>query len=960
MRPAAFTAVSVAAAMTFLAAAQWSIEPLDLDDPGGWLSRVEPADALVEMARWLGLGLALYVAAVSLTALLAEAAALARFPRLNGLLRKTVRLVAVPALRRRLLEFTAAATVTASMLQSPASPVAAARPAAALIAESPLTLPASVSVRGEFAGFGAVASGPTTGSVVVHRVQAGDTLWDISRRHYGHVDAAVIAAVVAANPQIADPDLILVGWDVVLPELEPVAAPHPPTPPPEVAGEATWAVVQVQKGDTLWEIVERHYGHADAELVYATADANPTIENPNLIYAGQLITLPPEPASAAAPNGDTPPPAPAPAEAPVTPPLVATPAPAPSTTLPPRPASPVTASTETSPTSIPRGPTVTYPPEQASDSSPTVSQSSAVPASDQQQEEEGGVSLASMVGWTGGAGLAAALLALAARRRRRLPITERHRPPSKRAVELAVAMRETANVPLVEVASNALRVLATRLRPRPGEPTPVPRLLRLADETLELVWDTPNPRPIAPWVTSDGGWSWNLPRGAVLEASDAPAPCPTLVTIGRRDGSDVLLNLESFGALAITGSRDEVDRLVRSMATELAASQFADASTVLTVGGPRLPGAPDHARAVEPSEALGWLRDRSDSAAALLAHRRLTSLFSLRARSKPTDAHEPVVVVVDARDGSTGDLETIIERANGDLGAVVVVVGEHPSLSCRIVCADARIEIESLGLTLDAVGLSEELAGLIDEYVPEGDPEVDDPGEDGFEEEEEVDTGIVLADHLDLIDSQHRAEPVPLVDDEEDWDVELKVLGQVRCVGAKERLSPVELHLAIYLALHRSGENSDTIATMIWPNGVRDHSVSNAMASLRRKLGTGADGEALFPLGREHDHLYRLSPRVVTDWDRFVALTKRADSLSPEEAVPLLDRALELVEGPPFRADKGYSWAYTDGTATLIIETIRAVGVRTAKLHRARGELELSTASRAAVARACESSGDSV
>ena len=61
------------------------------------------------------------------------------------------------------------------------------------------------------------------------------------------------------------------------------------------------------------------------------------------------------------------------------------------------------------------------------------------------------------------------------------------------------------------------------------------------------------------------------------------------MTVGRHDGSDVLLNLESFGALAITGSDDEVDRLVRSMATELAASEFADASTVLMVGGPRLP-----------------------------------------------------------------------------------------------------------------------------------------------------------------------------------------------------------------------------------------------------------------------------------------------------------------------------------------------------------------------------------
>ena len=326
--------------MTFVAAGQWSVEPLDWRDLGGWLDRVEPADALVEMARWLGLALAVYVAAVSLTALLAEAAAVARLATAQ---RRAAAARSGSSLSRR-----CAGGCSSSRPRRP-SPrrcfrarrptAAAARPAAALVAESALAPPASVSVRGEFEGFGAVASAPATAGVVVHRVQGGDTLWDISQRHYGHVDADVIAAVVAANPQIADPDLILVGWEVVLPELEPAAAPSPPTPPPEITGEATWAVVQVQKGDSLWEIVERHYGHADAELVYATVDANPTIENPNLIYPGQLITLPPAPAPRPHQAGTHHRRPPAPAEAPATTPPVATPAAAPPTTPTPLPAS---------------------------------------------------------------------------------------------------------------------------------------------------------------------------------------------------------------------------------------------------------------------------------------------------------------------------------------------------------------------------------------------------------------------------------------------------------------------------------------------------------------------------------------------------------------------------------------------------------------------------------------------
>jgi MYXO-CTERM domain-containing protein len=125
--------------------------------------------------------------------------------------------------------------------------------------------------------------------------------------------------------------------------------------------------------------------------------------------------------------------------------------------------------------------------------------------------------IAAVVGWTGGAGLAAALLALAARRRRRLPTGQRHARPPKRAVELGIAMLETDNVSLVEWASLALRHLGSRLRPRPGEPTPVPRLLRLADDTVEIVWDSPHEPVIAPWTTDDGGWSWNIRRTEQLD-----------------------------------------------------------------------------------------------------------------------------------------------------------------------------------------------------------------------------------------------------------------------------------------------------------------------------------------------------------------------------------------------------------------------------------------------------------
>ncbi len=47
---------------------------------------------------------------------------------------------------------------------------------------------------------------------------------------------------------------------------------------------------------------------------------------------------------------------------------------------------------------------------------------------------------------------------------------------------------------------------------------------------------------------------------------------------------------------------------------------------------------------------------------------------------------------------------------------------------------------------------------------------------------------------------------------------------------------------------------------------------------------------------------------------------------------------LELIDGPPFRASTGYSWAYSDGTASLICETVSLVARRSVDLNLALGE----------------------
>ncbi len=968
IRPAVFTVVSMGALVVFLLAERWSVDALDWRDLNAWLERVEPIDALVEVARWLGIILAAYVAVVSVAALLAELSFVVRMPRLGYQLRRLVSAVAFPALRRRLVEVTTAVTITASSIN--ATPALAGAPtpaAAAAVIDGPVDGVATAPTRGEFQRFEGVAGTPPPASggdtpAGTYVVESGDTLWQILERHYGWADANLVRQVAAVS-QIAEPDRIWPGMVVTLPAATPEAVPGP-------QGEASWSAVTVRLGDSLWGIVERHYGEATSELVWAVADANPWIDDPGLILPGQVITLPP--VNGATPELPGPPvtePAPAvdeaPLPAPPEPTVVTPPATTPETAPDPTPTTTPATPPTTTPAVAEVVPITTHAPRPTP---PTTAASESAVLAEGTSDEVKYPPLAAVLRWTGGAGLAAALITLAARRRRRLPTAERHARPSKRGVELGIALHETENVPLVEWASLALRHLGSRLRPRAGEPTSVPRLLRLADDTVEVVWDTPSNPVISPWTSDDGGWSWNLQRGEHLEASDASAPCPGLVTVGRRDGADVLLNLESCGVVALTG--DGALPMVRAIATEAATGVFGDAPTVLTIGVRRLPGDPDFARSCDVTEAVGWLHDRADSAGALLAHRRLTSLFALRARSKPHESHQPLVVVVDAESVLTEDLERIVQLANGDLGAVVLVIGEHPSVSWRLECSGTTVTVQPLGLELDPVGVAEELDDLVDEFVPEVDLSLDDPGEDGFEEDDVAEAATALADHLDVIATRQVAptetptqepESEPSVGDALDgaepdtrWDVELKVLGQVTSDGAKSPLTPTELHLAIYLAFNRGGQSRDTIETMLWPNGVAPRTVTNAMAGLRRKLGTGADGEPLFPTGRNSGHLYRLSTRVITDWDRFVELVRRSDELPTDEALPLLDQALSLVTGPPFRARFGYSWAFSDGTMTMITETIKTVGVCCVDLHTERGEL---TEAAAAMARVMNATG---
>src|SRR5690606_19449312 len=121
-------------------------------------------------------------------------------------------------------------------------------------------------------------------------VRSGDTLSGIAARN-----GVSLGALLAANPQIRNPDLIHPGQVVRLPG----------------GGGGGGGAVTVRSGDTLSGIA-----HRNGVSLRALLAANPQIRNPDLIHPGQVVRLPgggggappasPAPAPGPAPDGSVP------------------------------------------------------------------------------------------------------------------------------------------------------------------------------------------------------------------------------------------------------------------------------------------------------------------------------------------------------------------------------------------------------------------------------------------------------------------------------------------------------------------------------------------------------------------------------------------------------------------------------------------------------------------------------
>ena len=713
LRPLLWLAGGVGAFVGFVAVGRLVDVRLRWGDLSGWLDEVTIEEALVELTRWLGMALAGYVVVVAALVLLGEVAAGARSVPLARGLQRLAGGIAVPALRRRLVEASTATAITVSAMSATASGGGVlAAPATVeqtvdVVAPDPaaLVLPAGISPA-EVVGFGyqpAAASLAGHGSVDTRvTVERNDTMWAIAEAHYGWCDGSLIEKIRASSG-IEDPNLIFAGQTLVLPAL-PTPPPSPPTVGPE---DATWAVHTVVYGDTFWDILTARYGgEPSTDLVWTAAEYN-HLEDPSDIPVGMQITLPP----LAVLLGEAAPPEPPIASIPEAAPTPVEPAPV-------VPAAPSEASrTTVEAAGSPLDAEVPAPiaPERRRQSAPTDPPPEApVSTTSVSAPADGGA--AAVPPWlaaaAGATTLSVGLLAVYRRLRRRQGAAGARAwrlMPSGESARLHSQLVAAADLPLIRWASQELSAVMFGLA---GPPAAAPLAVELSDLAgVEVLWDAPMLTAPAPWEATSGGWSWRLLYDPLAEvpAADLPLAVPGLVTLGRRSDASVLVDLEAYGSLSLGGDARAAEDLMRAIVLELGTGEELSNAWVSTVGL-GVDGIEHLARVIvrDDTEALRHAEGIVADLRGAMDDADVSDTFRLRT-SDPPSWREVTVIAVRAE--TCGVLDELLALASPRSGLAVVVLGEVDSAGLRATLDTAgEIELDPLALRLTSIGMSHEAA----------------------------------------------------------------------------------------------------------------------------------------------------------------------------------------------------------------------------------------------------------
>ncbi len=449
----------------------------------------------------------------------------------------------------------------------------------------------------------------------------------------------------------------------------------------------------------------------------------------------------------------------------------------------------------------------------------------------------------------------------------------------------------------------------------PVAPCRVPDHVRIAERGRSVLVDRPVALPSSRAGAETGSGPGPRPSGD-------EAVAPVLVTAGSIDDGVAMVNLESLGTLAVTGSRDMCDGFVRALALELATSRWSGHFDLVVVGfGAELVRFPRVSARGDVEDLTRELCRRHVRGRQRLERSGFDSFYRARCADGPI-GWEPLVVlcgpglggdetaalVETVADGSTGI--TVVACGDGIEAAHTVHLADHGPVSLSALDAailPQRIDADDLRAASALLDIAAQRAPVLSSDEPYVSLPIGLPIPEATRRSE---SGPVPTEparpngSLPPIDVVSR----PALPDS--LQIEVAVLGPIEIRGAAREFTRAwAKELVVYLAMHPNGASNESWATALWPDRVMAPASLHSTASVaRRCLGQTPDGKDHLP--RSHGRL-ALSDSVGTDWDRFVSFAGSSD-LATRRA------ALELIRGRPFDGLRSTDWAILEGIGPAI------------------------------------------
>lgn len=774
-------------------------------------------------------------------------------------------------------------------------------------------------------------------------VQEGDTLWAIAEVALG--DGSRVGEILELNPSLGSARALRPGTTLVLPGGATVPADRAaPSAVPAVVGFVPAAEVTIVRGDTLWDLSEDRlevaYGEepsAGATVAYlrTVIGANPNVvEDPNLIYPGEVFAFPAI-GEAPTPVFDAPDPVPTPRSEPVA-----------------TPASDATPPTSTSALPADAGRRDTPPPTTQANSSETRE-----PWTDRWQVTAAVSTL-----------LAGSLFASVRRvRLRRAARSASKSPTLDQLVGAESVLQRRANIPFTDWLAARLAEVAAHVASTGFDGHPV--AIELGDDEAELLWDRPNHTALAPWSVEADGWSWSIrfDLDDDLEESEIARAMPALVTVGRREGRDLILDLEAFGTLRFTGDPDLVGDLVRSMAVELGGGEgLANAQVVLVGFDLALDEHLSRVVSKTDAAALAYLTTLVQQHRLVVERSSAETLLQLRGASPM--AREATIFVLDTE--RCGRVEEMCELVEPLMPVSLVVIGSKSAEGAVIeVASSDRAKLSPLGVEFAPAGLkaraAEVLADQLDELEADGEPDEEvamlpgliEPAQAVIAAVEQVLQGADVAPVEPELHPEeaapHREAPrvesgtddgafgqLVLVPEGSNGEhpeegvqgkpsgpgdrLMIRVLGapRVECPAA---LGQRDVSLLAFVACNGGSATDDQVIDAVWGGkALEKPSFYNRLSRIRSALG------GVLTSRDKHDPLVRVEG-VVTDLALMTDLIARSAEESSGDELQMLLEALSWIEGRPFDA-AGYEWAFTHQFHSQTSELIESAALRAVEL----------------------------